>query len=82
LICSEINLPNKSLTSAYNLGESIVQVETNFFRELVFNLELRDVSIEAGEAVLLPGNLAKDTLFFEHSSTEGERFYQMQVQHL
>ena len=39
LICSEINLPNKSLTSTYNLGESIVQVETNFFRELVFNLE-------------------------------------------
>jgi hypothetical protein len=39
LICSEINLPNKTLTSTYNLGESIVQVETNFFRELVFNLE-------------------------------------------
>ena len=39
LICSEINLPNKSLNSTYNLGESIVQVETNFFRELVFNLE-------------------------------------------
>ena len=39
LICSEINLPNKSLTSTYNLGESIVQIETNFFRELVFNLE-------------------------------------------
>ena len=39
MICSEINLPNKSLTSTYNLGESIVQVETNFFRELVFNLE-------------------------------------------
>ena len=39
LICSEINLPNKTLTSSYNLGESIVQVETNFFRELVFNLE-------------------------------------------
>jgi poly-beta-hydroxyalkanoate depolymerase len=39
LICSEINLPNKSLISTYNLGESIIQVETNFFRELVFNLE-------------------------------------------
>jgi len=39
LICSEINLPNKSLISTYNLGDSIVQVETNFFRELVFNLE-------------------------------------------
>ena len=39
LICSEINLPNKTLTSSYNLGESIVQVETNFFRELLFNLE-------------------------------------------
>jgi len=39
LICSEINLPNKSLNSTYNLGESIIQVETNFFRELVFNLE-------------------------------------------
>jgi hypothetical protein len=39
LICTEIDLPNKSLISTYNLGESIVQVETNFFRELVFNLE-------------------------------------------
>lgn len=39
LICAEIKLPNKSLTSTYNLGESIIQVETNFFRELVFNLE-------------------------------------------
>ncbi len=39
LICTEIKLPNKSLTSTYNLGESIIQVETNFFRELVFNLE-------------------------------------------
>ena len=39
LICKEIKLPNKSLNSTYNLGESIIQVETNFYRELVFNLE-------------------------------------------
>ena len=39
LICMEIKLPNKSLNSTYNLGESIIQVETNFYRELVFNLE-------------------------------------------
>jgi hypothetical protein len=39
LICIEMNLPNKALTSTYKLGDSIVEVETNFFRELVFNLE-------------------------------------------
>lgn len=39
LICFEMNRPNKALTSSYKLGESIIEVETNFFRELVFNLE-------------------------------------------
>ena len=39
VICSTIELPNKPLMSSYNLGDSIVQVETNFFRELLFNLE-------------------------------------------
>ena len=39
VICSTINLPNKALTSTYNLGDSVVHVETNFYRELVFNLE-------------------------------------------
>ena len=38
-ICLEMNRPNKLLTSKYKLGESNVEVETNFFRELVFNLE-------------------------------------------
>lgn len=38
-ICSDIQLPNKNLESSYKLGESLVCVETNFFRELVFNLE-------------------------------------------
>jgi len=39
LICVEMNLPNKTLTSSYKLGDSMIEVETNFFRELVFNLE-------------------------------------------
>lgn len=38
-ICADIQLPNKNLESSYKLGESLVHVETNFFRELVFNLE-------------------------------------------
>lgn len=68
------------LNSMESPGTGGVAVPIDLSKELVFNLELRDVSIEAGEAILLPGNLAKDTLYFEHSSIEGERFYQMQVQ--
>jgi hypothetical protein len=39
LICIEMKLPNKAMISTYKLGDSTVEVETNFFRELVFNLE-------------------------------------------
>lgn len=39
LICSELSIENKPLISSYKLGDSMVQLETNFYRELVFNLE-------------------------------------------
>jgi len=39
LICSGLELDNKPLISSYKFGDSLVQLETNFYRELVFNLE-------------------------------------------
>jgi hypothetical protein len=39
LICSELSLENKPLICSYKFGDAIVQLETNFYRELVFNLE-------------------------------------------
>lgn len=39
LICSDLRLENKPLISSYKFGDAIVHLETNFYRELVFNLE-------------------------------------------
>lgn len=39
LICSDLRLENKPLISSIKFGDAIVHLETNFYRELVFNLE-------------------------------------------
>jgi hypothetical protein len=39
IICSNLDLVNKQLISSNKLGTSHVQIETNFYRELLFNLE-------------------------------------------
>ncbi|MEY3835038.1 MAG: hypothetical protein RI989_466 [Bacteroidota bacterium] len=62
-ICIEMNLPNKSLTSSYNLGESTVEVETNFFRELVFNLEH---CIHHNALIRIGVNATSDIVMSEH----------------
>jgi hypothetical protein len=62
-ICIEMNLPNKALISSYNLGESTVEVETNFFRELVFNLEH---CIHHNALIRIGVNATSDIVMSEH----------------
>jgi poly-beta-hydroxyalkanoate depolymerase len=63
LICFEMKLPNKALTSTYKLGESNVEVETNFFRELVFNLEH---CIHHNALIRIGVNATTDIVISEH----------------
>ncbi|MFM1771398.1 MAG: hypothetical protein RLZZ71_540 [Bacteroidota bacterium] len=62
-ICIEMNLPNKALTSSYYLGESTMEVETNFFRELVFNLEH---CIHHNALIRIGVNATSDIVMSEH----------------
>jgi hypothetical protein len=84
-LTKELNLQDKSIgndfkveiTSLQTPGSGGSSVLIDLDKKLRCTLDVRDVTIEAGEAVLPSGVLAQDKLQFQFNMTNGERIHQI-----
>ncbi|MEY3368106.1 MAG: hypothetical protein RI973_1261 [Bacteroidota bacterium] len=67
------------LNSIGSQGSGGIPVFIDLNKSLDFTLDISDVTINSGEAKLVAGTLAKDTLDFDFQLSNGERLYQALV---
>lgn len=67
------------ISSLNSPGSGGMPVQIDLSKKLQYDLQVRDVSIKAGKAVLQPGVLAEDELPFEFTTENGEKIFQLQL---
>ena len=81
----EVDLQGKSIGNDFKVIISSLQtpgtggnsVLIDLSKKLRYTLDVKDVTIKSGEAVLQPGVLAQDNLQFEFNMNNGERIHQI-----